>query len=73
MISEAKLAQLVTDLHQRAAQLKREKQEQLELIANQDIQKPTGSHGLWDRFTAWLSTSHVRPNEKVSKVITERG
>jgi len=76
MIPEAKLAQVVTDLHQRVAQyqLKRAKQEQMEVFAKQDIQKPTISDGgVWHRFTAWLSTSQVRPNEKVSKVVTERG
>ena len=74
MIPEPQLAQVVTDLHQRVAQyqLKRERQEQMEVLAKQDIQKPTVSDGLWHRFTAWLSTSHVRPNEKVSRVITER-
>jgi hypothetical protein len=74
MIPEVKLVQVVTDLHQRVAQyqLKREKQEQLEALAKQEIQKSTVSDGLWHRFTAWLSTSHVRPNEKVSRVITER-
>jgi len=75
MIPEAKLAQVATDLHQRVAeyQLKREKQEQMGVLAKQDIQKPTFSDGLWGRLTAWLSTSQVRPNEKVSRVITERG
>ncbi len=73
MIPEAKLAQVVTDLHQRVAQFKRKKQEQMEVFAK-DIQKPTISDGgVWHRFTAWLSTSQIRPNEKVSKVVTERG
>jgi hypothetical protein len=74
MIPESKLAQVVTDLHQRVSQyqLKREKREQMEALAKQDVQKPTVSDGLWHRFTTWLSTSHVRPNEKVSRVITER-
>ena len=76
MIPESKLAQVVTDLHQRVAQyqLKREKQKQIEVFDKQDIQKLTISDGgLWHRFTAWLSTSQVRLNEKVSKVVSERG
>jgi hypothetical protein len=73
MIPEAQLRQLVTDLHQRVAQLKREKQEQTEALAKQNIQKPTFSRGLWSRCTAWLTNSQVRPYERVARVITERG
>lgn len=73
MIPEAKLAQVVTDLHRKVAQLKREKQNQMEVIAKQDVLKPSVSDGLWRRFTAWLLTSRNLPNENVPKVITERG
>src|SRR5262245_48005681 len=73
MIPEAKLAQVVTDLHRKVAQLKREKQNQMEVIAKQDVLKPSVSVGLWRRFTAWLLTSRNLPNENVPKVITERG
>jgi hypothetical protein len=73
MVPEAQLTQVARDLHQRVTQLKREKQEQMEALAKQNIQIPTFSGGLWSRCTAWLSTSQVKPYEKVAKVITERG
>jgi hypothetical protein len=73
MVSNDKLAQVVKDLHQKVAQLKREKQEQLEAFAKQDAQKQTSRDWLWRRCSAWLSTSRVRQYEKVARVVTERG
>ena len=73
MVPKAKLAQVAMELRQRVAQLQREQQEQLETLAKQDAQKPTFFDGLWRRCSAWMSTSQVRPYEKVAKVVTERG
>jgi hypothetical protein len=59
MVPQAKIAQVVKDLHQRVAQLKREKREQIEAFAKQDALTPTNSDGLWSRCAAWLSTARV--------------
>ena len=73
MIPQAKMAQVVNDLHQRVAQLKREKLKQVEAFAKQDAQKPTFSDGLWSRCTAWLSASQVRQYQRIARVVSERG
>ena len=73
MIPKAKIEQVAMELHQRVAQLQREKQEQLEAYTKQDAQKPSFSGGLWRQFSAWLSGSQFRPYERVSSIVTERG